>query len=132
MYCANDTFTFETSCETGANILNLSSLANAHGTLDFSSSYPHEVCISINETGISCSYTNETVPESSTCIVTLSGETNAHFAECDDPYEWKVYCDFEDIEFPRWRDNVTNETTYASQPALSTRMGVSTSSSSSS
>lgn len=110
VYCTNDTFTVETNCETGANILNLSSATNAHGTLIPSPSYLEEVCISINETGISCAYTNETVPEQSTCIVTLSGENNAHFAECDDPYDWNVYCGFEDIEFPRWRDNMTNET----------------------
>ena len=110
VYCVDDIFTIETDCETGANILNLSSATNAHGTLIPSASYPYEVCISINETGITCDYTDEDIPEGSTCIVTLSSENNAHFAECDDPYDWKVYCDFEDIEFPRWRDNVTNET----------------------
>jgi hypothetical protein len=110
VYCTNDSFSINTNCSSGVNIFNLSAQTNAHGSLIPSPSYPYEVCIGVNETGISCGYTNETIPGSSACIVTLSNETNAQFAGCDDPYDWKVYCGFTDNAFPWWDLNATNET----------------------
>ncbi|MDF1498572.1 MAG: pilin [Patescibacteria group bacterium] len=64
---------------------------NAHiekNTLGF---YLNNGCISVNVGNILCTYGNPTCPVSSTCLASMSADTNAHIGDCS-AYSEKICC----------------------------------------
>jgi hypothetical protein len=74
-------------------VLALSGTDNGHVATTTGGAYTTEVCLSLPEEGVACTYTSDcgTAYE---CLATISGTTNAHVADCDDvdDYATKVCC----------------------------------------
>jgi hypothetical protein len=80
-----------TSCSGGYDtVLTLSAADNAHVASD--ASYPTAACLSVGTGVVDCTYGPSC--GGSACLVTISGTTNAHVADCDGSgdYTTKVCC----------------------------------------
>ncbi len=87
-----------TSCSgTYDVIIKLSGATNAHAEKSTLNNYGIDVCISSTQAlSMDCDYTTGTCADLGsgyTCLATISGDTNAHVADCvTDPYRIKVCC----------------------------------------
>ena len=90
--CTNSgsSLTFDTSC--GTPFLSLSSSTNAHVEKYSLSNYTNDICINSSPpTDLNCHYESGSC-SSGSCILSLSGDTNAHLGDCG-AYSEKVCCD---------------------------------------
>jgi hypothetical protein len=74
-------------------VLALSDTDNAHAATTAGGAYTTEVCLSVATGTVSCTYGPDC--GTSACLATISGDTNAHVADCDgtDDYATKVCCE---------------------------------------
>jgi len=75
-----------------ATVLALSGSDNAHAATTAGGSYTTKVCLSATEGTVACTYGSDCGDYE--CVATVSGDTNAHVADCDgtDVYTTKVCC----------------------------------------
>jgi len=82
-----------TNCSgTYDTVLALSGSDNAHAATTVGGSYTTKVCLSATEGTVACTYGSDCGDYE--CVATVSGDTNAHVADCDgtDDYTTKVCC----------------------------------------
>jgi hypothetical protein len=96
-------YTYRVCCEadglgsdcsgTYATVLALSGTSNAHVATSVGGAYTTQVCLSVTEGTVDCSYGPDCGGDE--CVATVSGASNAHVADCDGgaPYTTKVCCE---------------------------------------
>ena len=74
-------------------VLALSGTTNAHVATSAGGAYTTEVCLSVTEGTVNCSYGPDCGDDE--CVATVSGDSNAHVADCDGgaPYTTKACCE---------------------------------------
>jgi hypothetical protein len=78
-------------------VLKLSAVTNAHAEKKTLTNYANDVCLSSATMGVTCGYSTSTscsdLGTNYVCLASISGETNAHVAECGSSlYTTKVCC----------------------------------------
>lgn len=96
--CQGDGITLGHSCDTGVQVIRLSADTNAEAEkIQYTPpTYQKTVCISAPaNVPLACITTTQTCASIGydTCLATISGDTNAHVADCvTDPYQTKICC----------------------------------------
>lgn len=87
--CCSSNIELGTDCE--AVLLKLSSTENAHAQILSETEYSTNICLSAEPGTMYCSERENTCYEYEECVLSISGETNAHLGDCNAYYK-KICC----------------------------------------